>query len=68
MRQLELSDDEARELDSALTAHLHVLRAELSRADSREFKQELRERLDLLEEVAARLALAGAATEQELPA
>ena len=58
MVRLDLSDDEARELDTALTAHLHVLRAELSRADSREYKHDLRDRLERLEKVAARLASA----------
>lgn len=53
---LDLSDDEARELGSALEAQLHGLRVELSAADSREYKHELRVRLDLLERVAARLA------------
>jgi hypothetical protein len=54
--QLYLSDDEARELGSALEAQLHGLRFELSAADRREYKHELRERLDLLERIAARLA------------
>jgi hypothetical protein len=54
--QLHLSDDEARELDSALEAQLHVLRFELSAADRREYKHELRHRLELLERIAARLA------------
>lgn len=53
---LELSDDEARELGSALEAQLHGLRFELNAADSREYKHELRVRLDRLERVAARLA------------
>lgn len=56
MVRLDLSDDEARELDVALTAQLHVLRAELSKADIREYKHELRDRLDRLERVAAHLA------------
>jgi hypothetical protein len=55
MVRLELSDDEAHDLETALTAQLHVLRAELSRADIRHYKHDLRERLDRLEEIAARL-------------
>jgi hypothetical protein len=55
MVRLDLSDDEARELDAALTAQLHILRAELSKADIRDYKHELRDRLDRLEQVAARL-------------
>ena len=54
--QLDLSDDEARELGSALEAQLHGLRVELSAADSREYKHELRTRLEQLERIAARLA------------
>ena len=54
--QLDLSDDESRELDSALEAQLHTLRFELSAADSREYKHELRARLERLERIAARLA------------
>ena len=53
---LDLSDDEARELGSALEAQRHVLLAELSAADSREYKHELRTRLVLLERIAGRLA------------
>jgi hypothetical protein len=56
MVRLDLSDDEARELDAALTAQLHILRAELSKADIRHYKHDLRDRLDRLEQVAARLA------------
>ena len=54
--RLDLSDDEARELGSALEAQLHTLRFELSAADAREYKHELRARLERLERVAARLA------------
>ena len=54
--RLDLTDDEARELGSALEAQLHGLRFELSAADSREYKHELRERLERLERIAARLA------------
>ena len=52
---LDLSDDEARDLATALTEQLHILRAELSAADIRRFKHDLRERLDRLERIAARL-------------
>jgi len=54
--RLDLTDDEARELGSALDAQLHRLLFELSAADSRDYKHELRERLDLLERIAVRLA------------
>jgi hypothetical protein len=53
---LDLSDDEARALGSALEAQLHGLRVELSAADSREYKHELRVRLERLERIADRLA------------
>jgi hypothetical protein len=56
MVRLELSDEEVRELGRALEAQLHSMRFELSAADIREFKHELRERLERLEGVAARLA------------
>ena len=56
MPRLDLTDDEARELGNALTAQLHSMRVELSAAEVRQFKHDLRERLDLLEQVAARLA------------
>jgi hypothetical protein len=57
MLRLDLTDDEARELSDALTAQLHSLRFELSAADSRQFKHDLRERLDRLEQIAARLGI-----------
>ncbi len=53
--RLDLSDDEASVLGTALTAQLHVLRAELNAAEIRQFKHDLRERLDRLERIAARL-------------
>jgi hypothetical protein len=55
MLRLDLTDDEARELSEALTAQLHSLRFELNAADARQFKHDLRERLDHLERIAARL-------------
>jgi hypothetical protein len=67
MVRLELSDDEAHELATALTAQLHVLRAELSRADIRHYKHDLRERLDRLEKVAARLEHEAEADRAEPP-
>jgi hypothetical protein len=54
--RLELSDEEARELGSMLDAERHRLLFELSAADIREFKHDLRERLERLEQIAARLA------------
>jgi hypothetical protein len=57
MVRLDLTDDEARELGDALTAQLHSLRFELSAADVRQFKHDLRERLERLEQIAARLAI-----------
>jgi hypothetical protein len=56
MVRLELSEDEARELGSALEAQLHSMRVELSAADIRDFKHDLRERLEKLERIAARLS------------
>jgi hypothetical protein len=64
MVRLELSDDEARALSDALTAQLHSLRFELSAADARQFRHDLRERLDRLEHVAALLASETAETAQ----
>lgn len=57
MLRLDLTDDEARELGDALTAQLHSLRFELSAADARQFKHDLRGRLERLEHIAARLAI-----------
>jgi hypothetical protein len=56
MVRLELSEDEARELSEALAAQLHSLRFELTAADARQFRHDLRERLNRLERVAALLA------------
>ena len=63
--RLDLTDDEARELSSALEAQLHGLRFELSAADNRDYKHELRERLERLEGTAARHA--GEAQEAPAP-
>lgn len=63
MPRLELTDEEALELGEALTAQLHVMRAELSAADIRQARHDLRERLDRLEQIAARVARASASEE-----
>jgi formiminotetrahydrofolate cyclodeaminase len=55
MIRLELDDGEVSELRSALAVHLHELRAELTAADAREYRAELREQLERLERIAARL-------------
>jgi len=66
MVRLELSEDEARELGYALEAERHRLLFELSAADTRNFKHDLRERLERLERVAARLTYeSGAYTADE---
>ena len=54
--RLELSDEDARELGSVLDAERRRLLFELSAAVVLEFKHDLRERLDRLEQIAARLA------------
>ena len=51
---------EARELEVALEAQLYELRVELARAALRDYKAELRGRLERLELVAARLKAADA--------
>jgi len=56
MVRLELTEEEAHELGSALEAQLHSMRFELSAADIRDFKHDLRARLERLERIAARLA------------
>lgn len=56
MVRLELSDEDASELSEVLTAQLHSLRFELTAADARKFRHDLRERLNRLEKIAARLA------------
>jgi hypothetical protein len=62
---LQLTDEEARELSTALQIRVHGLRAELAAADAREYRAELRRTLDRVEEIAAHLAdhLAGAYAE-----
>ena len=55
MPRLELTDEEAHDLREALAAQLHIMRVELSAADVRQAKHDLRERLERLEQIAARL-------------
>lgn len=50
-----MSDEEAAELRTALNVHLHEMRAELTATEAREYRAELRTRLDRLEGIAARL-------------
>jgi hypothetical protein len=64
MVRLELSNEDASELSDALTAQLHSLRFELSAADARQFRHDLRERLERLEHVAAMLASETAESER----
>jgi len=52
---LDLSDDEARELRIALDSQLHGLRVEYVAAETRGFKARLRQTLDHLESISARL-------------
>jgi hypothetical protein len=52
---LKLETREANDLLIALEEHLHGLRVELASADSREFRDQLRGRLDRLEAIASRL-------------
>ena len=56
MPTLELTDDEARELSTALEIRVHGLRAELAAADAREYRAELRRTLERVERIAAHLA------------
>jgi hypothetical protein len=55
MPELNLTADELRELKQALDDHLHSLRVELASASLRDFKENLRHRIERLEAVAARL-------------
>jgi len=56
MVRLELSDEEANELGSVLEAERHRLLLEVSAADSRDFKHDLKDRLERLERIQSRLA------------
>jgi hypothetical protein len=58
MVRLELSDDEARELGSVLEAERHRLLFEVSAADIRNYKHDLKARLERVERIAARLTYA----------
>jgi len=53
---LELTEDEARELSTALEIRIHGLRAELAAADAREYRVMLRGTLERVEMIAAHLA------------
>ena len=53
--KLEFTDDELRELTLALEEQRHGLMIELTSADAREFKDQLRARLEKVETLAARL-------------
>lgn len=55
MTRVDLSDEEALELRTALDVYLHELRAELTGTEAREYRADLRKRLDRLEGIAARL-------------
>jgi len=56
MTALELTEDEARELSTALEIRIHGLRAELAAADARAYRAELRRTLERVEQIAAHLA------------
>ena len=56
MPTLDLTEEEARELSTALEIRLHGLRAELAAADAREYRAGLRHILDRVERIAAHLA------------
>jgi hypothetical protein len=51
-----MTEDEARELSTALEIRIHGLRAELAAADVREYRAMLRGTLDRVELIAAHLA------------
>jgi hypothetical protein len=53
--KLEFTDDELRELTLALEEQRHGLMIELTNTDAREFKDRLREQLEKVETLAARL-------------
>jgi hypothetical protein len=56
MAQLEFTDEEILELKQGLETLLHDLRVELAGTDNLEFKAGLRERLDRLERISARVS------------
>ena len=55
MPVLSLTNEEARELKLALEVRLHALRVELAWTDTKAYRALVRERLDELEAIAARL-------------
>ena len=52
---LQMTVDEARELKLVLEAKMKTLLQEIARSDTREFTEELRARLDRIEEIDRRL-------------
>ena len=52
---LNLTDEEARDLDTALLIYLDELQREVLHTDRRELRHDLRERLERLEGIKARL-------------
>jgi hypothetical protein len=50
-----MSDEEAAELRTALNVHLYEMRAELTATEARAYRADLRNRLERLERIAARL-------------
>jgi hypothetical protein len=56
MVRLELTEDEARALGNVLEAERHRLLFEVSAADVRDYKHELKDRLERLERIANRLS------------
>jgi hypothetical protein len=63
---LSLTPDEARELKLALDVRLHSLRVELTFTDLHDYRIFVRNRLDRLEAIAARLEAAGERAGQPL--
>ena len=60
---LELTSEEMRLLASALDSHLHRLLEELTHADDRAFKAELKEQLTAYEAIRRKLAVTSAGDE-----
>jgi hypothetical protein len=52
---LDITADEARDLKAALEVRLHSLRFELAATDHKEYRALVRQRLDRLEAIAARI-------------
>jgi len=67
VQALYLTDEDARELSSALEMHLVALRTELAAAEARQFRASLRDRLDRLEQVAERIRSLAAVEPVEQP-